>query len=618
MFKNTPTVTQPIYKQVYSGFRGVDMTSAPTECDATRSPNGINMIAYENGAPQKRTGYALQHDYGARINGLHEYVTKESAVKLIVHAGTKVYLHGETPQLIHTAAADAKSSAFVYDNKFFLLDGKRLMMWDGTGSMSAVDTQGYVPTTTIQSKATGGGIRHEAVNLMSGRSICSFLVTSAEAGATVFQLDRAPVTGIVKCEKLNANGTWSPITAYTLDAANGRVTFASAIGASPVNQEDNLKIELMKPAAADKINGCTITTQYGIGNDLRVFASGNPKWREYDWHTGPLDPTYWPDDAYALVGSESGAIMGYLKQYENLIIVKEYNAQDACLFSRSATVGENGDVLFLVQQGIAGVGAISKHCFASLGDDNIFLTREGVFGLDTDAVSKQRSVQLRSYYVNGVLCAEENLHEAVAVVHGGRYYLCVNGRVYLADSNQQNTNPAGSRGYEWYFWENVPARCAVVHGDAIWIGSEQGKVYAFRHEAENGAYADDGKPIYACWATRADALGDASGIKRIMKNNTGVTVMPFMRSSGVILYITGSTGRKIVKEYQTSTAFDCTYVDCVHFELGMLPYPYFVPTRKKESKVQVFQILVENGKLDEGFGLYDVVVSYIPTKPIKR
>ena len=108
---------------------------------------------------------------------------------------------------------------------------------------------------------------------------------------------------------------------------------------------------------------------------------------------------------------------------------------------------DDGTVIFPIQQGIKGVGAISKYAFATLRDDPLFLAREGVFAIASTSVQLERTVQDRSYFVNPVLTTEAGLSEAVAAVWNGYYILCVNGRAYVADSRKRTAQSGTGASY---------------------------------------------------------------------------------------------------------------------------------------------------------------------------
>lgn len=610
-----------VYQKSYRDFKGVDLTSAITEIDDSRSPYAPNMIADESGFPCKRAGYEVIKALTGRINGIFPFLTLDGDEKLIVHSGTSIHAYSynlTVEEEIYTSANDARSTSFVYGGKIYILDGENYISWDGSAeAASNVTNDAFVPTTAISMPPTGGGTDLEPINLLSNKRINSFLGTE---GAVQYQLDAEGIDGIVKVETMNGSGGWMETTSYTVNTQTGTVTFGFAPGVSPIAGEDNIRITFQKTVAgnADKILKCRINAFYGIGNDSRVFVSGNPGARNYDWYSWSGRADYFPDINYNIVGSEAGAVMGYCKQYDDLIIIKEPTGQDASIFSRSASLNDENKALFVTRQGISGPGAVSMYCFGTLADDNVFLSREGIYGLDTSSITQQKTTQMRSHYVNEALTKEPGLDEAVCCVNAGYLYVFINNHVYIADSKQRNTNPAKSYGYEWFYWDNVPARSVFAWRGKIWFGTENGNLCRFKTELEDGmeAYNDNGNPISAAWATKMDRLTDSAVFKKITKTGTGVLVKPFAKSDGTIAFVTDN--EQDVKDYSMSTVFDFDNVDFDNFNFGMLDNPFFVPARKKKRKAKMWQMIVKNDVLNSAFGLYEIRVNYILGGFIKR
>lgn len=616
MYTSKPVAEPQTYTKIYKEFKGVDLTSAVTEVDETRSPYAPNMIANMSGFPQKRTGLMQLASYDGEIFGIHPYIMQDGTGKRVIHAGTKLYEFGKEAA-IYTGMRNHKSTSFVMNGKLYILDGEHYLSYDGT-TVASVEASAYVPTTAIAMAPNGGGTDYEPINLLQPQRTNSYAGTE---GDKVYQLDAQNIDSVVKCEKLAADGvTWTGITAFTYDKASGKVTFTTAPGKSPVTGDDNVKITFSKNVAgyADRIKQCTINVLYGIGNDHRIFVSGNPGYRNYDWYSWSGRADYFPDIGYSVVGSEIGAIMGYLKQYDDLVIIKKPNDQDASIFMRSASLDDKNQAKFITRQGLAGVGAASMYCFGTLNDDNLFLTPGGVFGLDTSYATQQKTTQLRSYYVNAQLTKEPGLEEAVACVLNGFYYLFVNGHVYVADSKQKNTNPSKSFGYEWYYWTDIPAACVRADGGILYVGSKDGKLYRLKTETEDGmqAYSDNGAPIYAAWATKMDDLSDASMYKTVLKQGTGTLPMRFAASSGDIWFVTDE--KKAVKAFSMSTVFDFGMVDFNDINFGSLENPSFVPVRRKEKKVRMLQTIIDNNVVNQSFGIFQIQVAYQKQKYIKR
>lgn len=120
-----------------------------------------------------------------------------------------------------------------------------------------------------------------------------------------------------------------------------------------------------------------------------------------------------------------------------------------------------------------------------------------------------RQLFCRSRRVNPKLCKERRLADAVAACWRGWYVLVIDGCAYVADGNQDKAD----NGYEWYYWTNVPAKVLCSHEQALYFGTEDGRVCRFNDDLvdENNdimmnAFSDDGAAIHTEWATKLDTM----------------------------------------------------------------------------------------------------------------
>lgn len=653
MFTYNDMSASKVYTKIYKNLLGVDMSAADTNIDERRSSYAPNMIANKIGMPEKRCGYTPVHVLPARINGLCEYLSAKGVKKMIVHSGSEVYIFdsllgdgGNTENktvfpedgnkvLLYSGVNDSQSFFFNYSDKLYMIDGENYLVYDGS-EMKSVEDDAYVPTTVINADPTGGGVLYEYTNLIQKKRINSFLAT---ANDTVYQLDTVNISGVLKVEKRVVSGnadTWQEVTGYTVDGASGKVTFSQAIGVSPVEGEDNLRITFEKEVSgyAERIKNCRFGVFYGIGNDRRVFLSGNDKYPNYDFYCANRRADYFPDLNYNIVGADGNPIMGYLNQYEELVIVKKNAIQDSGIYVRNAVADEKGETIFITKQGLGSVGAISVNCFANFYGDNIFLSDKGVLGLDTYSSTMQKTLQDRSIYVNAALLKEADLKDAVSCVYGGLFMIFVNGKVYIADSKQKNDNGSGSYGYEWYYWTDVPAKKVLPFEGRLYFGGDNGILYKFKDPIEVGDEAfcdedivfevgDDGetiennikKGIYSCWMTKCDGLGDISRYKRITKRNVGIISAPYAKTSGRIIYI--GDKETVAENYFIATLFDFNNVDFNEFSFGVLSMPKFIAVNTGERRIKMFSVRIENDSLCEPFGIYQIMLSYTYGKNIK-
>lgn len=604
----------PMAKQpdpvVIQQFRGVDFSADSTQVDPSRSPDALNMIADQAFFPVKRTGYKRVAQGNGRVWGLHR-LTNTAGEWVLAHIGTSLYRLEESGALskLCDGMGAAPSQSFVMGDCLYLLDGTTYRQFDGT-AVRPVAEVAYLPTVRIGAPPAGGGTDFEAVNLLTPGRKESF---QADGSATAFQLstgglDASAVTAVV------AGAAKAEGTDFTVDRAAGRVTFKTA-PPKAVQNVDNVVITYRKTISdhRQQIDHCRIFGVYGGKNDTRVFLSGNPEKRNVDWQSGLYDATYFPDTGYTKVGSDGSAIMGYARQYETQIILKEDNDQDATQFLRTFELDGEGAPLFPLQQGAAGTGAVAPGTFRVLEDTPLFLSRDGVYAVAGTAVTQHRALQHRSRRIDNRLLGESGLENAVACVFQGRYYLAVNGHCYVADSRQTYRENSSVQ-YEWYFWDNIPATCFLEREGALYFGTADGRVCRFCRPEEEGAYRDDGAPIEAYWVTPYLHFGTWTRYKTV--RNVHVAPLPYQRSGIEIYYNTDEDADQLAME-ENIDLFDWEKMDFGRFSFRTIQVPNVLATGVKERKIQLFQLKLRNAQLDEPFGFVSISITYTVGGKIK-
>lgn len=598
------------YTRVYKRFQGVDFSTDQTQVSYSRSPYALNLIPDVAGFPEKRPGWETKHSFTGKVNGLHHCVLSDGVSRILIHAGTKLYQADGTQ--IAEGLKDGESFSFVHRGILYLLDGQTygaLEVKDGALSYQAVTGKDcFVPTTTIGMKADGSGTAFEGFNLLSKWRKNSMI---GDGKSTTFQLDTSnldadPVTATVEgAEKTEG-------TDFTVNREKGTITFTAAppvyAGGSGI---DNIIVTFAKTVsgAADKINKCRFGVMYGLGSANRFFVSGNPDEKNVDWYSGLDDPTYFPDLGYTQIGADTSAIMGYLKQYENLVIVKSDNVQDAEIFLRTAEMKTDGTIIFPVKQGIKGVGAISRKTFASLRDDPLFLSRDGVFAVVSASVTQQRSVMDRSSLINARLTREGGLENACAEVWKNWYVLCVNGHCYVADASQRTAQGEGW-GYEWYYWTNIPATCFLEVDGTLYFGTVEGKFCAFKDGDTMERFSDDGQPIEAVWSTLLDDFDTFGKRKTMIKKGCAVMIKPYNRSSIEVWAATEKLWEWKIRE-ETMDIFGFADIDFGRFTFNTRDTPQVVALNRKIKKFITLQLIFRNDVVNEGFGVFGAEVSYV-------
>lgn len=378
---------------------------------------------------------------------------------------------------------------------------------------------------------------------------------------------------------------------------------------------DNLEIEYRKAAEEGKDDLSTLNAcdTFGLFEN-RVFLTGNPDKPAYDWHSGPDDPTYFPDTGYAKVGAGGSAIMGYRAVGSAQAIIKEESRQDASVYLRTAAkLGE--ETVFSLRQGVSGQGAIAKRAFANILDDPLFLTRNGVYAITSNLVTEERTLAGRSRFLDPRLTREQNLEQAVGCGWNGMYLLSMtDGNVYLLDGKQnkvylENSITGANYNYEAYHWTDLPATVWMPDGENLFFGTADGRLCRLNTDIQGvEKYNDDGAPVKAARATRVEFCGDFLRYKTMVKKGSGLLLQPYSRAS-VRVYV--RTDKSQARKFFTGALDDYDWHgDELGADFSAWEGSRVVPFKKKVKKWKWIQIIVENDRVNEGFGIYGIIIRH--------
>lgn len=251
----------------------------------------------------------------------------------------------------------------------------------------------------------------------------------------------------------------------------------------------------------------------GIVNQIFLTASTADDYSTRVWYSAATDPLYFPDRNYMEVGATDKPVMGLIKVGDYLGIIKQGSATDTSIYLAYPTSFDE-TTTYAVKQSVNGIGAISNGAFNILNDEPLFLSAEGVMGIEP-AENEARKIRNRSYYVNKKLKEEPGLSNAFSFVYDGMYWLGVNNHCYVLDGSQKTSweNTKTNLQYECYYLENVPARCFAKMNGRLWFIDGMGNVCRFRDDMDELRYVD---------AYDIDAVNDAD--KNIYKANSAPTL----------------------------------------------------------------------------------------------
>lgn len=257
----------------------------------------------------------------------------------------------------------------------------------------------------------------------------------------------------------------------------GVVTFTPALP-SPILGEDNITVEYCTKKKEPRIKAaceCSVNSY----NKIIAIATED----DVVYYSSPSEGySYFPDNNYLKVVNNissliaGGDFLGVASKDELAIV--------------SFSIDSSGEKIECVPNLIKkhkDVGCSNGYSQVYLEGDTLFLSYKGVYGASQDGV------HMRSGNINKELTLYDNkaLESAHALEHDGRYYLFIEGRVYIADARYKTYESDRldvSYEYEWWRWENCPCRVAVNFNGRPLVGREDGRIMAMSEGYSDTTY----------------------------------------------------------------------------------------------------------------------------------
>lgn len=466
--------------RIYSGFRGADFRGE--EINLVRSPDCLNVWKdyKETDSIRTRPEMKLVQTFSEPIHGIF-FFKAYNTKSMLVHSGTKLYkvVDGVTTEL-YSGLNAVKSDAFIYNNVWYFKDGVNYLQYDGGEIKEVV---GYVPTTSIARKPTGGGTAHEDINMLTGKRKNTFL---ADGESTEFYLDaQALDTDFAPIVKVND----AVVSNYTVNYELGRITFDTAPTEPLTTGQDNVSVEFKKiiEGYRDKINKCTLLQFF----DNRVFFSGNEDFPNVIYHCSLSDPTYCSDLDYYNEGLDNAKVKGLVAGNNVLWVFKEPSQANTTVFYHIPTIDSEYGKIYPSTHSSISTGCIGKAI--NFNDDIIFFSSRGMEGISGDITTEQ-AIAHRSSLVDRKLIAEPYYTEMILEEWEGYLIAFIDDKAYLADSRAAFTNN-GHVEYEFFYWQfGRKITAAKVEEGILYLGTEDG-VYTL---------TDMESPVESWWTTPLD------------------------------------------------------------------------------------------------------------------
>jgi hypothetical protein len=446
--------------RIYSSFRGCDFRG--DEVNLVRSPDSLNIWKdyKETESIRTRPALELKEQFDTPIWGVFFYKVGNTEIQL-VHSGTTLYkiVDGVREEL-YTGLKPSRSESFIYNNIWYFKDGINYLQYDGETIGEVV---GYVPTTSIARRPSGGGTKYEDINMLTGIRINTFL---ADGEATEYYLDAQGIdTDFQPIVKVNDE----VVDDFSVDTTSGKIIFTEAPPKPLTDGQDNVSIKFKKTVQGyrNRINNCTLLQVF----DNRVFFSGNQDYPNVIWHCSLNDPTYCSDLDYYNEGLDLSEVTGLVAGNNALWVFKEPSQANTTVFYHNPTIDAEYGKIYPSTHSSISTGCVGKAI--NFNDDIAFFSERGMEGINGDVTTEQ-VIAHRSSLVDAKLLAENNYKNMLLEEWEGYLMVFVDDKVYLADSRAMFTNENHAE-YEWFYWVlDKVITSTKVHNGVLYLGTEDG------------------------------------------------------------------------------------------------------------------------------------------------
>lgn len=461
----------------YINFRGVDFTG--NDVSLYRSPDALNMWKNYKGlgkCVETRPDIELFKQFNNTIYGLFFY-TINTVEHMIIHCGVSLYDYNLSTKVLttikETGMNPRKSESFIYNNIFYIKDGINYLEYDGETCKSV---EGYIPTTTIGRSPNGGGTTYEDVNLLTPYRKNSFC---ADGTSKEYHLD---TTGI-STSKVKAWINDVETTAFSVDAANGIITFTTAPEKPLTDGQDNVVIQFYKEVSGyrNRIDKCTLLCVF----DNRVFFGGNQDYPNTIFHSSLDNPRYVSDLDYYNEGLDMSKVKAMVAGNNALWVFKEPSQGNTTIFYHNPTIDSQVGKVYPSTHSNISTGCVATGI--NFNDDIVFFSDRGMEGISGDITTEQ-VVAHRSSLIDSKLLLESNYKNLILQEWEGYLLVIIGNKVYLADSNAMFTNETHNE-YEWFYWElSKNITFATVKDNILYLCSEDGIYTLTKTDTEISSY----------------------------------------------------------------------------------------------------------------------------------
>lgn len=489
---------------------------------------------------------------------------------------------------VTVTVASHKPHMFGFGGKLWLIAYGDYYCWDG---VSFGRVEGYVPLVAVSIPPTSGGELLEQVNKLSGKRRAWI---SPDGTGTKFLLpEDGTITAIDYVKNLGTD-TDVPTTDYTVDLAEGSVTFASA----PAESVNSYEIAwTVSETFRSEVTAMCYSETYNGTQDTRVFLYGDggseALYSEVDY-LGIARADYFPDLNEVRVGVKNTPITGMIRQYSRLVVFKTDGAWSIQYGTITDADGSAWAGFYVSplnrtigNDAMGQVQLVLNNPVTLFGSD-LYEWKSGSFGNLTNDERQARRISDRVYQalsemgLRSCRAYDDNYHQEYYIFSPStQEALCWN---YAADA--------------WYYYDSFPMYNPFVYRGELYYGSMAGGI---QHVSTNYAYDKIGsgevQPIDCYWSSGSMSFG--ADYQRKYSAMIWLGIKPETKGE---VWVTVETDKSVSYQEKvvTSALFGFDNVDFEDFTFETNRKPQMKRLKIKAKKFVFYNLILKSNNANAG------------------
>ena len=490
---------------------GVYYTDNADRIADAQSPEMVNLWYHDN-MLQTRVGQVEKYTDDPRIREpLHSVTQRPFYGAVIMHVGGNLIKWTGSEPIGLGDVPDKPSLMFEMNATLYLLCDHRIFMV--TKDLLMEETEPYIPTlfkdcaVNLYSKTP----TEEQINLLTPMLRVTYSLSGGfeDRLALPYPADTAKKV-VVKQDGKIINPDYYRVEQSAIQMLDPDTHFFSTF-------EPN-GIEVIYHTTEEKFNkdmifGCRYAEGFGgsMVSGTRMFVSGNPKYPGYYFRSELLNPLYFKELDFDVIGNGAVDITGFRKQYGDLIVFTKRSVGRLIY-----NYNENGPE-FTVREINPNIGCDIPGSIQVIDNRIVFANySDGLFIIDTVENTDERNIKPISANINGKAGVNGFFHHSfnrrknqVSVDFDRKYWLCLGDSVLVWDYGKcpyydtGNSTTAQNR-LVWYYFNNIPAAAFFIFNNK--------KLYYLSADSEKGIVelsgdTDFGKTIQCRFRSKNYDLG---------------------------------------------------------------------------------------------------------------